>query len=167
MNNIVEQFKEKFEIISYDFPDKLQIAFDVEASRVHSILSYLKSDGYKQLSILTCVDYLEEEKFELVYVLFNWDNGVHIQIRTKLDRNNPKYRSCINIFPGAEYYERDVHEFFGVEFEGNEMSYKHLYLENWDDMPPMRKDFDPQAYSDKKYAKRDYEVLFKSVVEGE
>jgi NADH-quinone oxidoreductase subunit C len=60
------------------------------------------------------------------------------------------------IFPGCKYYEREVHEFFGIKFPGNPDYHKQLILEAWDDMPPLLKDFDPRAYSDKKFAKRVY-----------
>jgi NADH-quinone oxidoreductase subunit C len=53
-----------------------------------------------------------------------------------------------------------------VEFEGNEMSYKQLFLENWDDMPPLRKDFDSKAYSDRKYPVREYKKDFSKEGEG-
>ena len=53
-----------------------------------------------------------------------------------------------------------MHEFFGVEFEGNPDSNKQLFLENWDDMPPLRKDFDSIKYSDSKYKMREYKTDF-------
>ena len=79
---------------------------------------------------------------------------------TNVDRDKPVFTTITNIYPGAQYYERDVHEFFGVEFEGNPDSYKQLFLENWDDIPPLRKDFDAVAYSDRKYPARKYKANF-------
>ena len=60
------------------------------------------------------------------------------------------------IFPGCKYYEREAHEFFGIKFPGNPDYEKQLILEEWDDLPPMRKDFDPRAYSDRKFSKMEY-----------
>lgn len=167
MNSIYENLKSKFNILSVEYPDDMQMAIDLDEKDIHTVLAYLKSIGYNQLSILTCVDWLKEGKFQLVYIVFNWENGIHILVRTKLDRDNPKFRTIIGIYPGAEFYERDVHEFFGVEFEGNERSYKHLFLELWDDMPPMRKDFDPQEYADRKFPARVYKSKFISEVGGD
>lgn len=160
MNNIIEDIKSKFNPEFLEIPKKNQISIDLKNEEVHSTLAYLKSQGWKQLTLLTCVDWIKENKLQLVYLVFNWDNAITIQVRTKIDRDNPKFRTVINIFPGAEYYERDVHEFFGVEFEGNEKSKKELILELWDDMPPLRKDFDPLAYSKKKFDVREYKVDF-------
>ncbi|AEX85062.1 NADH dehydrogenase [Marinitoga sp. 1135] len=160
MNNIIEDIKAKFNPEFHEIPKKNQISFDFKSDQIHAVLSYLKSKGWKQLTMLTCVDWIKENKFQLVYLLFNWDEGITIQVRTKIDRDKPNFRTIIDIFPGAEYYERDVHEFFGVTFEGNENANKELFLELWDDIPPMRKDFDPLAYSKKKFDVRDYKVDF-------
>jgi len=164
VNALVEDIKSKFICQNIEFPMKSQVSIDLETRDVHSALTYLKSTGWRQLSLITCVDWIEEEKFQLVYLTMNWENGIVIQVRTKIDRNNPEFRSITTIYPGAAYYERDVHEFFGVTFEGNPNSNKQLFLEIWDDMPPMRKDFDPLEYSNRKYPAREYKSEFSSKV---
>jgi NADH-quinone oxidoreductase subunit C len=167
MNNLVSDLKLKFEILQVEFPIKNQFALDINSRDTHAVLSHLKAIGFKQLSLLTCVDWIKENVFQLVYIVFNWDTGIRIQVRTKIDRNNPKFLTIRNIYPGVEYYERDVHEFFGVEFEGNENSYKDLFLELWDAPPPMKKDFDPMAFSLEKYPEREYKTDFKTKVVDE
>lgn len=160
IEKLIEDVKARFEVLGVDVPKDNQAALDFTSRDVHSVLAYVKAQGFRQLSILTCVDWIEENEFQLVFMLFNWDAGIRLQVRTRIDRENPKFTTITNIYPGAQYYERDVHEFFGVEFEGNPDSYKQLFLENWDDMPPLKKDFDSQAYSDKKYPVREYKKDF-------
>ena len=157
---LAKDIKSRFNLLGEDYPKDNQAAFDFNSGEIHSVLSYVKSQGYRQLSILSCVDWIKENEFQLVFIVFNWQNGVRLQIRTRIPRDNPKFNTITSIYPGAQYYERDVHEFFGVEFEGNENSYKQLFLENWDDMPPLRKDFDSKAYSDRKYPVREYKTDF-------
>jgi NADH-quinone oxidoreductase subunit C len=133
-----------------------QVGYEVNQADVHQLLSSLKLEGWKQLSYLSAIDWPEENKFELVYVLFNWDKPIYVQIRAKINRDNPSMNSIISIFPGAKYYERETHEFFGIAFPGNPEYKKQLILEQWDDIPPLRKDFDPSAYSAKKFPSREY-----------
>lgn len=166
MNKIIKYLETNYEIKETKFPIDMQFDITVENNQLHSILSDLKSKGYTQLSLITCVDWIDENEFQLTYILFNWDNGIHAVINTRLDRDNPKFTTILPIFPGAEYYERDVHEFFGVEFEGNDKSFKELFLELWDELPPMRKDFDPQAFSDKTFPKMEYTTQFLTDVGG-
>lgn len=146
--------------------DQYQVSFEVDKDSVHSLLSNLKSAGWIQLSYLSAIDWPNENKFELVYIVFNWDRPVYVQIRTKLDRENPVMNSILPIFPGCKYYERECHEFFGVKFPGNPEYHKELIMEGWDDIPPLRKDFDPEAYSDKKFPKRQYSETYIVQSEG-
>lgn len=143
-------------VIKTEVIDNFQVSFEIKKNDVHLLLTKLKSAGWIQLSYLSAIDWLEENKFELIYILMNWDKPVYIQIRTKIDRENPVMDSILPIFPGVKYYEREAHEFFGIAFPGNPDYKKQLILEGWDDIPPLRKDFDPKAYSDKKFPQRDY-----------
>jgi len=159
MNNVEfvnELVNGAVKVIKTDVVDNFQVSYEIKKNDVHLLLTRLKGAGWIQLSYLSAIDWLEENKFELVYILFNWEKPVYIQVRAKIDRENPVMDSILPIFPGAKYYEREAHEFFGIAFPGNPDYEKQLILEGWDDIPPLRKDFDPQAYSDRKFPKRDY-----------
>jgi len=160
INYVSEILESKFEINKKEVIDQYQVAFEVKKEDVHHVLSVLKQDGWIQLSYLGAIDWIEENEFELVYILMNWEKPVHIQIRARIDRENPVMDSILPIFEGCKYYEREVHEFFGIKFPGNPDHMKQLILENWDDIPPLRKDFDPRAYSDAHFAKREYSETF-------
>ncbi|MBE0600822.1 MAG: NADH-quinone oxidoreductase subunit C, partial [Firmicutes bacterium] len=160
IESITQAVKAKFSGVIVTPVRDDQAAVDVIPGELHAALAYLKAEGFRQLSMLSCVDWIGEGQFQLVYLLFDWDQGVRLQLRTRIDRETPRFTTATNIYPGAQYYERDVHEFFGVEFEGNPMSYKPLFMENWDDIPPLRKDFDSKAYSDKKFPVREYHKDF-------
>ncbi len=137
--------------------DTRQYKLIVPSDKMLGMLTYLKSIEYSHLSIITCVDWIDEKKFELVYVLFNWLNGVTFLVSTFIDRDRPIFYTVKDMWPTAEYYERDVHEFFGVEFEGNENCKKPLMLELWDDLPPQKKDFNPLQNSKENFPDRTYE----------
>lgn len=156
---------QNFKVVETDIIDRYQISFVVEQKDVLQVLVTLKNAGWKQMSYLSAVDWPDEQKIEMVYILMNWDRPVHVQIRSKIDRNDPIMPSIINIYPGAKYYERECHEFFGVKFPGNPDYEKQLILERWDDMPPLRKDFDPNAYSDRKFTRREYNQDYKVLSE--
>ena len=157
VNNLVENTTH---IIKSETIDNQQLAFEIETSDVFKVLVTLKSAGWKQLSYLSAIDWPKENKMELIYLLFNWDKPVYIQIRTKLNREDPIMNSILPIFPGAKYYERETHEMFGIKFPGNPDYEKKLILEIWNDIPPLRKDFIPADFSKKKYLDREYPQNF-------
>ena len=112
VTNLVES---KFKVLSTEVLDKYQVSFEVKKEDVHSLLSLLKTSGWIQLSYLSAVDWPNDNEFELVYIVFNWDKAVHIQIRCRLDRETASMNSILPIFPGCKYYEREAHEFFGIK----------------------------------------------------
>jgi NADH-quinone oxidoreductase subunit C len=156
VQDVIALVEGTFNVNKTEVVDQYQVAFEVEKNDVHGLLSILKSKGWIQLSYLSAVDWIDENQFELVYIVFNWDKPVYVQVRTRLNRDNPVMSTIMPIYEGCKYYEREACEFFGIKFPGNPDYDKQLILEEWDDMPPLRKDFDPQAYSDKKFPVREY-----------
>jgi len=156
VNDVISLVEGKFNVNKTEVVDRYQVSFEVDKGDVHHLLTVLKSEGWIQLSYLSAIDWIAENEFELVYIVFNWEKPVHIQVRARIDRENPVMDTIMPIYPGCKYYEREACEFFGIKFPGNPDYDKQLILEYWDDIPPMRKDFDPQAYSDKKFPVRNY-----------
>ena len=153
VSNLVEG---QYPVNKKEVIDQYQMSFEVNKEDIHSILTSLKAEGWIQMSYLSAIDWIDENEFELVYIVFNWEKPVYVQIRTRLDRDNPTINTIMPIYPGSKYYEREAFEYFGIRFPGNPDFEKPLILEDWDDMPPLRKDFDPRAYSDAHFSKREY-----------
>lgn len=156
MSRALKDLEEIFGDLKVNEIDDREVKIDAEPDRIIGILSTLKEIGYSHLSILTCVDWIEEKKLELIYILYSWNDGGKFLISTRINREKPKFLTVMHLWPVARFYEREIHEFFGVEFEGND-DMKPLILENWDDIPPLRKDFDPLEYSKKKFPDRKYD----------
>ncbi|AFK07457.1 NADH:ubiquinone oxidoreductase 27 kD subunit [Mesotoga prima MesG1.Ag.4.2] len=131
----------------------------VEASRLNAVLELLKRRGFSHLSLITGVDRIKDGIFEVFYTLFRWETGETLLVKSSISRDEPVISTVMHLWPTARFYERDVHEFFGIVFDGNP-DLKPLILENWKEMPPMRKDFDPQKYSNEHFPDRHYEAEF-------
>lgn len=131
----------------------------VEASRLNAVLELLKRRGFSHLSLITGVDRIKDGIFEVFYTLFRWETGETLLVKSSISRDEPVISTVMHLWPTARFYERDVHEFFGIVFDGNP-DLKPLILENWKEMPPMRKDFDPQKYSNEHFPDRLYEAEF-------
>jgi len=160
IKELIDGLKQIVEIEAVTYVQYHEVAVDVLRKDLHQALTFVKSSGFRQLSAVTCVDWLAEGNFQLIFNTFDWTKGIRVILRVKIPRENPTFTSVTSIYNSAKYYEREVHEFFGVVFEGNPDALKQLFLENWDDLPPLRKDFDSRAYSDRKYVKREYKTNF-------
>ena len=62
-------------------------------------------------------------------------------IMTEISKDNPEIETLIDIFPSAEFNEQETYENFGITFNGHPRMEKLLLPEDWDDIPPLRKDY--------------------------
>ncbi len=152
-----EALREKLEARFADTQARVQrsqrVVVSLPLDKVSAALTWLKDEGYHQLTLITCVDWIEEGQFELVYHVASHATGIHIMVKARVARENPVALSITSLYENAQPYEREIHEFFGVDFTGND-NLSPLYLDDWKEIPPMRRDFDTLAYSKRKY---DYE----------
>ena len=155
-NELIKLIKEKLNPLEVNILRKQNIAIEIKKEELVSSLNYLKARGYGQLATISCVDWIEENEFELVYHLFSYEDKINISVKTRIDRDKSKFVTIKNLWAVAQYYERDIHDFFGIEFEGND-DMEELILENWNDIPPMRKDFKTRDYVNEKFEWRDYD----------
>ncbi len=151
MDNALEkEIKSKFVGIEVFIPQKDRMTIKIKKENLVDILSFLKDKEFNYLTAVTCVDWIDENEFELIYHLSSFHDPAHIMIKKRIPRENPSFTSIIPIFKNSQTYEREIHELFGIYFEGNPRLIP-LFLENWKDKPPFRKDFDTREYVKETY----------------
>jgi len=128
-----------------------RIFVDTEKDKLVSVLYGMKLIGFNQLSIMSAIDRITDNEFELFYVLYNYKEKVNATVRTRISRDNPVIETADKINPPAHTYERELTEMFGIAVNGNPDAGKPFILENWNDIPPMRKDFDSVGYADERF----------------
>ena len=155
MNELIKKELESiFENVLVTIPENFRLIVTVQKDQVMSILSFLKNKGFNHLALVSCVDWIEEKEFELVYIITSYlqntneykgENRLHITLKTRISREKPKIITVIPIFENAEPYEREMHELFGIHFEGHPRLIP-LFLEGNYKIPPFRKDFNTREY---------------------
>jgi NADH-quinone oxidoreductase subunit C len=134
-----------------------RIWVNVPVGKVYNILKQLKDAGFDHLSSISVTDWLDEGKFEITYHLWSYRYKILVTVKTKIDRENPRIKSVYPIYDrNAWIHEREMHELFGVDFIGNP-DLSPLFLEDWKEKPPFRKDFDWREYVRSKYYNKENE----------
>ena len=131
-----------------------RIEFKVPADRIRDFLMILKENNFELMLQITVVDWLKEGEYELVYQMWSITHRTHAMVKTRIPRELDKARmpTVKDIYPVAETYERDTHDFFGVYFEGYEKMEMPWILDDAEQgLFPLRKDFDMLSYVKKKY----------------
>jgi NADH-quinone oxidoreductase subunit C len=135
-----------------------RIHVNVAAADLLSTVHSLKLSGFNQLTLLTAVDWIDEQQFEVVYLLYSRTEKVVAIVKARIPRGDPEVETIEDLYPNAHKYEVELTEMFGIKVRGNADSGKPFLLENWQDLPPMRKDFDSIKYAGEHYEARHKEV---------
>ena len=92
------------------------------------------------LDTITGVDWMAEGQMEVVYDYFHPAKALRVVVRTRIPRGNPEIATILKVFPGANWHERETHDFFGIRFLGHPNLTPFLLPEDAD-YHPLRKDF--------------------------
>lgn len=81
-----------------------------------------------------------EDEFEVVYDFNHYQELCRVAIRARVPRSNPELPTISAIYPGANWHERETHDFFGIRFAGHP-DLSPLLLPEDADFHPLRKDY--------------------------
>jgi NADH-quinone oxidoreductase subunit C len=151
---LIKELEKISQGISMKAPETNRLIVNVEKEQVMPVLRFLKGEDYDHLALISCVDWMEEGEFELVYIISSYlkeDNErtggerPGVILKSRISREEGRFYTVIPVFRNAEPYEREIHELFGINFEGHPRL-TPLLLEREYDIPPFRKDFDTRKY---------------------
>ncbi|HEU5119634.1 MAG TPA: NADH-quinone oxidoreductase subunit C [Candidatus Nitrosocosmicus sp.] len=112
---------------------------------VETALFLRNNHGFDHAESASGTDYPADNEIELNYHLGSYSNTDYypyiVILSTRVNREDPKSNSLINIFPSVEYHERETYEMLGVYFLGHPRNERFILPEDWADIPPLRKDF--------------------------
>lgn len=97
--------------------------------------------GFNYLIDVSTIDHFETEpRWEVVYELYALGRGEHLRVKYRLPENEPEAPSVADIWPTADWHEREAYDMMGIRFRGHP-ELKRILM--WDGYPhyPLRKDF--------------------------
>ena len=101
--------------------------------------------SYIEANVGENVSLLDDVEFEIIYHLWSHERLERVMLKTRILRNHANISTLTPIWRAAHMHERENHEMFGIIFEGHG-DLSPLLLEDWDNLPPMRKDFDSRKF---------------------
>ena len=92
------------------------------------------------LAELTAVDFWPKEpRYEVVYVLVSIANRLRLRLKVRLPADDPHVATVCDVWPAANWLEREVWDLFGIAFDGHPDPRRLLMPEDWQGFP-LRKD---------------------------
>ncbi|MFQ5922229.1 MAG: NADH-quinone oxidoreductase subunit C, partial [Anaerolineales bacterium] len=103
--------------------------------------------GYDYLSSVTGVDYLPDEKMEVVYHAYRTIGGPAFVFKTQVPREDPVAPSLVGVWPGADFQEREAWDLLGIRFTGHPNLRRILMWDGFEGHP-LRKDWRETYYEE-------------------
>ncbi len=116
----------------------------VTSGRIHETIQFLKDDDallFHFLTTLCGIHYPEQElPLGIVYHMHNFYRNQRIRIKTFVSADNPSVKTVTDIFPTANWMERETYDFYGILFAGHP-NLKRILNVDYLDYFPMRKEY--------------------------
>lgn len=131
-----------------------ELTVEIDPAAIVDVCRYLKNEQkYTRLSGLTAVDwYPVEPRFEVVYFLHSMERrSDRLRLKCRLHGDNPELDSVTPVWVGANWYEREVFDLFGIRFRNHPNLTRLMMPDDWEGHP-LRKDFPVHGY---KYSYQD------------
>jgi NADH-quinone oxidoreductase subunit C len=144
LDKVNEQLNQRFpgaiEVaeMSYDFP-----VFTIKKDSIHQVLSFLKNDGelnFHFLTDLTGFQTADEKQLAVIYHLHNLQKNLRIRVKVFFDMSQPEIPTATDIWPAANWMERETYDFYGVIFLGHPKLKRILNVDEMD-IFPLRKEY--------------------------
>lgn len=137
MENIVKDLTDALDL---DVPTRMlgipdqEYVIQISPRQLLSVVEKLWEYGVWHLSTITC---LQDEHFTLLYHFWYFGN---LTLHLDLIEGDSQVQSICGLIPGAEYYEREIREMYGIEFRGMPNPAPLLLPDSWKGSYPMRRD---------------------------
>jgi NADH-quinone oxidoreductase subunit C len=119
-----------------------QASLEIAPDQLVAVCQYLRDQQqFNRISAVTAVDwYPSEPRFEVVYLLHSIERNERLRLKCRLASNAAEIDSMTGVWPGANWYEREVFDLFGIVFRNHPDLRRILLPEGWEGHP-LRKDY--------------------------
>jgi NADH-quinone oxidoreductase subunit C len=141
---IVQMLQDRFgPKITAAFPGDKHPRVHVDAAEWRAIAEFLRRDPAMQfdwLQDLAGVDYVADGKMAVVYDLFSYELRHQFAVKVYCPRDNPRVVSVCDLWPAANWHEREAFDLLGIVFDGHPDLRRILMSDDWNGYP-LRKDY--------------------------
>jgi len=122
--------------------DRGELTLEIPPAKIGSVCGFLKYDQkFVRLSTVTAVDhYPVEPRFEVVYHLHSIERNERVRLKCRLGGEDPAIESVTSVWRGADWYEREVFDLFGIRFLNHPDLRRIMMPDDWVGYP-LRKDY--------------------------
>jgi NADH-quinone oxidoreductase subunit C len=130
-----------------------EVTLWVQPGKIAAVCAYLKQQlQFNRVSGITAIDrYPLEPRFEVVYLLHSIPGNQRLKLKVALESGDPQVESVTSVWAGADWYEREAFDLFGITFTRHPDLRRIMMPDYWEGHP-LRRDFPVHGH---KYSYKD------------
>ena len=130
--------------------DRDELTLAIAPENIRAAAQAAKDAGYNFLEDVTAVDWYPSDtptapRFQVAYSILSMGLKQRIRLHAHVSGDDPRIDSITSIWPGANFYEREVFDLFGIHFAGHPRLTRIMMPDNWNGHP-LRKDYPVEGY---------------------
>jgi NADH-quinone oxidoreductase subunit C len=142
-----------------------ELTVTVEPSHIVNVMTTLRDDercAFISFIDITAIDWPNRERrFDVVYHLLSPRLNQRVRVKVEVQEDTP-VPSIIDVFPGANWFEREVYDLYGIPFTGHP-DMRRLLTDYGFEGHPLRKDFPLTGFVEVRYDDQEKRVLYEPV----
>ena len=116
-----------------------EVVVTVQPEQVIEVGHKLRDDPETTCDYLRCLSVVDyEDRIQVVYHLYSLEKNHHMVVKTNVPYDDLHLPSVITVWPGADWYEREGHDLFGVVFDGHPNLAPLILYEGFEGYPGRR-----------------------------
>jgi NADH-quinone oxidoreductase subunit C len=142
-----------------------ELTIHAQAGDIVKVVTFLRDDprcAFYAFIDVTAVDWpARDKRFDVVYHLLSPTLNARVRLRAEADETT-QVPSIIDVFPGADWFERECYDLYGVIFTGHP-DMRRLLTDYGFDGHPLRKDFPLTGFVEVRYDDQEKRVIYEPV----
>ena len=142
-----------------------ELTLQAKAEHIVAVMKHLRDDpacAFQAFVDITAVDWPQRERrFDIVYHLLSPTQNARIRVKIEAGEETP-VASLIAVFPGANWFEREVYDLYGVVFTGHP-DMRRILTDYGFEGHPLRKDFPLTGFVEVRFDDEQKRVVYNSV----
>jgi NADH-quinone oxidoreductase subunit C len=126
--------------------DRGELTLTIAPEHIKDAAHAIKAAGYNAFEDVSAVDWFPSSpRFQVSYHILSHAHKERIRLRVMLPAESPTVETVTSVWPGANFYEREVFDLFGIHFEGHPNLRRIMMPDDWNGHP-LRKDYPVEGY---------------------
>ena len=143
---LASKITSRFPEAKVDYMREKRLKVTVPSETIKEVALMVRDElAFDHPSAVSGTDWIAKDEIEIIYFVGSATKAGFqdfvIALAERIPRRDPVAPSLIDVWAGVEYHERESQEMLGINFEGNPYKGHFLLPEDWNDMPPLRKDY--------------------------